>query len=272
MAIACLTFDFDAYSPWIIGGDVSPASLSRGEFGKIGAERLLGLLKDRGIATTWFIPGHTIETFPALCRRIHEAGHEIGHHGYMHEPPNSLDREREAAVLDRGIDSIRTLTGAAPQGYRSPSWNLSPNSVELLLERGLRYDSSLMGNDHRPYRCRVGDVVDPDGPYHFGQESALWEMPVSWSLDDFPHFEYLRQPYLQPGHMAASGVLDNWLDDFRYLSRENPGGLLIYTMHPAVIGRGHRMLMLERLIDGLNDMGASFRRLDQALDETTTGG
>ena len=103
-------------------------------------------------------------------------------------------------MLDRGSEHIRRLTGSSPIEYRSPSWDLSEHSVELLLDRGFRYDSSLMGHDHQPYRCRTGDMVDREGPLHFGEETTLWEMPVSWSLDDYPHFEYTRRiGLLQPG-------------------------------------------------------------------------
>ncbi len=247
---------------------MTPTQLSRGEFGVVGAERLLALLRRRDIRATWFIPGHTIDTYPEACARIHEAGHEVGHHGYLHEPPATLDREGEAAVLDLGIDRIRQLTGAPPAGYRSPSWDLSEHTVDLLLDRGFRYDSSLMGHDHQPYRCRTADVVVTDGPMRFGRETALWELPVSWSLDDYPHFEYTRRTgLLQPGLAPTAGVLENWLDDFRYFAREAERGVLTYTMHPQVIGRGHRMLMLERLISGLASLGARFARMDEALEE-----
>lgn len=266
--LVCLTFDFDAVSSWILRGETTPTSLSRGEFGLVGAERVLALLERRGIRATWFVPGHTIDTFPDACARVHAAGHEIGHHGYLHEPPATLTRAEESAVLDRGLECIRRLTGGAPSGYRSPSWDLSGHTVELLLERGFRYDSSLMGHDHQPYRCRVGDVVTRDGPMRLGTASDLWELPISWSLDDHPHFEYLRRAgTLQPGLSWAGGVLENWLDDFRYFARTAEGGVLTYTMHPQVIGRGHRMLMLERLIDGLAELGARFARLDEALEE-----
>jgi peptidoglycan/xylan/chitin deacetylase (PgdA/CDA1 family) len=268
--LACLSFDFDAVSSWIFRGETTPTALSRGEFGVVGAGRLLSLLERRGIRATWFVPGHTIETYPDVCARVHAAGHEIGHHGYLHEPPARLSRDEEAAVLDRGIDAIRGLTGAEPAGYRSPSWDLSEHTIGLLLARGLRYDSSLMGHDDQPYRCRTGDVVTRDGPMRFGPETGLWEMPVSWSLDDHPHFELVRREgAVLPGLHRAGGVLENWLDDFRYMARETERGVLTYTMHPQVIGRGHRMLMLEGLIAGLDGLGARFVRMDEALEELT---
>ncbi len=267
--LVCLTFDFDAVSPWILRGETTPTALSRGEFGVVGARRVLTALERRGIRSTWFVPGHTIETYPDACARVHAAGHEIGHHGYLHEPPATLSREQEAAVLDRGIECIRQLTGAAPAGYRSPSWDLSQHTVELLVERGFRYDSSLMGHDDQPYRCRTGDVVTREGPMEFGAETDLWEMPISWSLDDHPHFEFIRREGALQGLRRSGDVLENWLDDFRYTARETERGVLTYTMHPQVIGRGHRMLMLERLIHGLDELGARFARMDEALEELT---
>ena len=134
--LVCLTFDFDALSNWIRREMTTPTPISQGEFGVVGTERILGLLRRHEIAATWFIPGHTLETYPAICARIHAAGHEIGHHGYLHEPPATLSRDREEAVLLRGSAAIRRITGSDPRGYRSPSWDLSPHSVELLLAHG----------------------------------------------------------------------------------------------------------------------------------------
>jgi peptidoglycan/xylan/chitin deacetylase (PgdA/CDA1 family) len=266
--LVCLTFDFDAISLWIARGMLSPTAVSRGEFGAVSAERILELLDRHDIHATWFIPGHTLETYPQLCGRIHAAGHEIGHHGYAHEAPAGLSRDEEERVLLRGNEAIRALTGAPARGYRSPSWDLSPHTVELLLRHGFIYDSSMMGHDHLPYRARQGDAIVPDGPARFGAATRLIELPVSWSLDDFPHFEYMRTAaHLQPGLARADDVLANWLDDFRYMARVTDWGVLTYTFHPQVIGRGHRMLSLERLIQTLFDEGATFARMDAAADE-----
>lgn len=266
--LVCLTFDFDAMSLWIARDMTTPTPISRGEFGVVAAGRILDLLRAHDIRATWFITGHTLETYPDVCRRIHAEGHEIGHHGYAHEPPATLNREQEEAVILRGNAAIERVTGAPALGYRSPSWDLSPNTVDLLLAHGFRYDSSMMGDDYRPYFCRRGDVITKDGPARFGPSTSLVEMPISWSLDDFPHFEYLRMPaYLQQGLRRADDVLANWLDDFRYMTRIVDWGVLTYTFHPQVVGRGHRMLLLERLIGEVAEGGATFSRLDDAADE-----
>jgi peptidoglycan-N-acetylglucosamine deacetylase len=249
-ATVCLTFDFDAISLWI--GPyraTSPSMISRGEFGVIGVERILRLLDREGLPGTFFITGHTADTYPDSVKAIVRAGHEVGHHGYLHENPVQLDREQERDVLERGFAALERAAGVRPVGYRSPAWDNSENTIELLREFGFRYESSLMGKDYEPYWCRVGDVVRKDGPYEFGREIDLVEIPVSWILDDFPHFEYVRlENRLSPGLSAPSKVEEIWRDDFDFMYREIDGGVLTLTMHPQVIGRGHRMLMLERLI------------------------
>jgi peptidoglycan/xylan/chitin deacetylase (PgdA/CDA1 family) len=265
--LVCLTFDFDAVSSWIYRGMTTPTPISRGEFGVVAAGRILGLLGARRLASTWFVPGHTLDHWPDVCRRVHAEGHEIGHHGYLHEPPAALSRQEEADVLARGTDAIVRVTGAPPRGYRSPAWDLSQHTVELLLERGFVYDSSMMADDYTPYRARRGDLVEP-ARLAWGEPTSLIEMPVAWSLDDHPHFEFVRREgLLQPGLMATGGVLENWLDEFRYMARTVDWGVLTYTFHPQVIGRGHRMLLLERLVDGLADLGATFVRMDAAAGE-----
>ena len=225
--IVCISFDFDAISGWIARGMGTPTPVSRGEFGVIGAARILALLKKHAIPATWFIPGHTLETYPEACGRVLEAGHEIGHHGWTHRPPASLSREEEEAELVRANEEIKKLTGRHARGYRSPSWDLSPHSVELLLKHGFYYESSMMGNDHSPYRVRLGDRIELQRPAVFGKESRLIEMPISWSLDDYPHFEFVRtQNAVLPGLMNAGSVLANWIDDFLYMKRETDWGII----------------------------------------------
>jgi peptidoglycan/xylan/chitin deacetylase (PgdA/CDA1 family) len=263
--IACLTFDFDAMSGLVARGLTTPTPVSRGEFGAVALPRILDLLKKYDIKSSFFIPGVVIGTYPELCERIVKEGHEVGNHGWTHVPPSSLSYEQEEEGLARGNEAVRALTGKNPAGYRSPSWDLGPNTLKLLLKYGFLYESSMMANDHEPYFVREGDVVHLDKPMEFGRPTSLLEMPISWSLDDFPHFEFLRMANsVMPGLMNASAVLENWLDDFEYMKHTCDWGVLTYTCHPYVIGRGHRMLMLERLIVGLVYKGANFMTMEDA--------
>lgn len=267
--LACLTFDFDAISGWIARGMTSPSPISRGEFGpNVALPRILDLLREYDVTTSWYVPGHTLESYPEQCKQVFDAGHEIGHHGWTHRPPASLSRDEEEAELARANDSIRRLTGRTARGYRSPSWDLSQHSVELLLKHGFVYDSSMMGDDYTPYRVRNGDLIELEKPAVFGPETGLIEMPVSWTLDDYPHFEFIRTPtWILPGNMNANRVLDNWINDFVYLRDNLEWGVITYTFHPFVIGRGHRMLALEKLIRALRDGGAVFTTLENAAAE-----
>lgn len=271
-ATVCLSFDFDAISLWIGPFQArSPSAISRGEFGAVGCRRILDLLAREGISATFFVTGHTAETYPDIVRRIFADGHEIGHHGYLHENPLALESaEREREVLLRGLAALDAVTGVRPVGYRSPSWDNSPWTVELLVEQGFRYESSLMGDDFTPYWCRVGDTIQPDGPYLFGDPVDLVEMPVSWILDDFPHFEYVSLRAIGmnlTGHSAPSKVEEIWRDEFTFMYRDVPTGVYTLTMHPQVIGRGHRFLMLERLIAFMKEhQGVTFSTLADAAE------
>ncbi len=266
--IACLTFDFDVWSGWTARNLMTPTPVSRGEFGLVGAERILSLLGKYGIRTSWCIPGVIIDTYPAACERVVEAGHEVAHHGYSHVPPANLPPEKEEEELARARDCIKRLTGSYPRGYRSPSWDLSPVTIDLLLKYDFDYESSMMGNDYTPYFARQGDRPTVDEPFVFGEETRLVELPISWTLDDYPHFEFVRtRDYVLNGLMNAENVLANWVDDFVYMTRITDWGVLTYTCHPYVIGRGHRMMMLEKLILRLMELGAEFRTMGDAVDE-----
>lgn len=266
--IACLSFDFDTWSGFVARGMATPTPVSRGEFGVVGAGRILDLLGSRGIRSSWYVPGVVIKTYPRACERIVAAGHEVGHHGWSHVPPSWMEADREAEEFARGIEAIEALTGGGPRGYRSPSWDLSDRTIDLMLRHGLRYDSSMMGHDCEPYFARRGDKVAADAPMVFGETTDLVEIPISWSLDDHPHFEFIRsKDEVLPGLSNANAVLENWVADFEYMRRTTDWGMLVYTFHPYVIGRGHRMIILEKLVDALGRMGAEFATLDQVQEE-----
>jgi peptidoglycan/xylan/chitin deacetylase (PgdA/CDA1 family) len=267
--IVCLTFDFDGISGFIARGQTSASWISRGEFGlRVGAPRLLALLKKYAIRSSWYVPGHTIETFPDAVKSVVDAGHEIAHHGWTHRPPASLTREEEEAELVRGNEAVKRISGQYARGYRSPSWDLSPHSIELMLKHGFTYDSSMMGDDYTPYYPRQGDVIELEKPAVLGKHSALVELPIHWSTDDSPHFEFVRsENNIRQGLRNANDVLGNWVNDFLYLRDTMEWGVLTYTCHPFIIGRGHRIMMLERLIQRLLDEGAAFQRMDETADE-----
>ena len=241
--VAMLTFDVDGVSGAINQNPDSarlPSFMSAREYGpSVAAPRILELLNKYDIKASFYVPGYVAETHEGLVRDIYERGHEIGHHGYMHEPPATLTPEQEAAVLDRGSAILERITGAKPVGYRSPSWELSEQSLDLLADRGFLYDSSLMGDDI-PYN------VDVNG-------RSLVELPVHWELDDVPYFNY--SPALGVRNVAADPqqVYRVWSAAFEGMYHY--GRSFMLTMHPYTIGRPGRLRMLERLIQYIQTFG-----------------
>lgn len=247
--VVCLTFDFDTFS-FRIGRmkHYSPTLISRGEFGNIGAQRILDLLSKHDLRATFFTPGYTLESYENTAKEIFRKGHEIAHHNYLHETPLELDREEESRIIDKANKIIENLTGKKARGYRSPSWDLSENTLELIIEKGFVYDSSLMAHDYLPYYVRSGDIPDENGPFKFGENTRMIEIPISWSLDDFAFFEP-DDDLPGAGLKEARAVERNWIADFDYMTRHLPTGVFTPTMHPQVIGRGHRMEILENMIN-----------------------
>lgn len=246
-----MTFDFDGLSSYIsLGASNSPSMLSRGEFSPTGVYRILSLLEKFEAPATFFVPGHTAFLFPKVVRDAAMAGHEVAHHGFVHENPTKLDVAEERRVLERGIAALQQVVGQTPVGYRSPAWEISPSTVELLVEHGFEYESSLMGSDYQPYWCRVGDRASTTEPFVPGTPVDLVELPVAWHLDDVPFFERFYTSHLiSDGLRTPSHVEEIWLGEFDYLYNEVGSGLLTLTMHPEVIGRGHRIGLLRRVLE-----------------------
>jgi peptidoglycan-N-acetylglucosamine deacetylase len=262
----CLSFDFDALSVWLGPGRATPATLQRGEYGaRVGVPRLLQMLEQERLPATFFVPGHTADSFPEETEAIVAAGHEVGHHSYAHRDPSTQTAEDERADFERGLAAL-DRRGVRPRGYRSPSADMSPHTLGLLEEHGLLYDSSLQGGDFTPYRPRVGDAVSSDEPLARGREAALWELPMSFELDDWPHFQFMFEPY-RAGLAPPSSVLEIWTGELDWMDAHVDGGVLCACMHPQVIARGHRLAMLERFVSHARERGARFARLGDVAAE-----
>jgi len=280
----CFNPHFDAVALWIgsFGGADSPCDISRGVFGaKRGVPRLLDLFKHYNITTTWGVTGHSMESFPRAAEMLAESGHEIAIHGYVHENPLAMTRQQEADVLDRTIEIITATTGTPPVGYMAPWWELSPNTVELLLSRGILYDSSLMEDDYHPHYLRIGDrwtKIDYAGeakdwmqPWQAGEPVDLVEIPASWHLDDAPPTLFVKAMVNSHGWITGRQLEEIWKDQFDWVYRHYDYAIFPVTIHPDSAGKPHVLMMLERLIDHMlahsgvrmvtfAEMAADFRR------------
>jgi peptidoglycan-N-acetylglucosamine deacetylase len=256
----CLTFDFDAMSVWLAYDRVTPAMLARGEFGaRVGVPRILELLRSHGTEATFFVPGHTVESFPDETTEIVDAGHEVAHHSYAHIDPSRQTPDEERADMERAWAALERA-GVTPLGFRSPSADLSDSTLELVEELGFLYDSSLMTDDYRPFRPRIGDRVARGVPLERGREARFWELPLCFELDDWVHFQFNFDPY-RKGGAPPSDVLEIWQAELDWMDDNVDGGVLTVTMHPQVIGRGHRVAMLDAFIRHAGERGARFARM-----------
>ena len=276
--------DLDAVAGWLgsYGGENSPDDISRGIFaGEVGTPRLLRLFDKLGIKTTWFIPGHSIETFPEETKMIVEAGHEIGMHGYSHENPLAMTPQQEEAVLVRCIELIDQVSGRRPTGYVAPWWEFSHVTNELLLKHGIKYDHSLMHKDFECYYVRVGDhwtKIDLSLPAADwmqglvrGQETDLIEIPANWYLDDLPPMMFIKNSPNSHGFVNPRDIEQMWRDQFDYVYREYDDAVFPITIHPDVSGRPQVLLMLERLTAYITTHpGVRFGTFDEIADDFAT--
>lgn len=270
MTQVCLTYDFDAVSVWLHDPELeaTPTNRSRGRFGaEVGLPRLLDLHDDRDVPATWFVPGHTIESFPSACADIVDRDHEVAHHGWAHRPPAdypSADAER--ADLERGIEAIADLTGGPPAGYRSPSWDLSEQTLDLLVDLDFAWDSSGMARDFECYR-HTADGIREDDTYAAGSDRGLPCLPVSWLRDDFPRLNVV------PGAGAAdeAAVFREWREGFDWAHERLAESVFVLTMHPQVIGQGHRVQRLGELVDHMAAAGAEFTTASEAVARFEAG-
>ncbi len=231
-----LTFDVDGETPWRGEGPEYSRRLtvlSQGRFGpERGLHRVLALLAEHQIPGTFYVPGYTVEEFPGVITAIGGGEHEFAHHGYMHLGTDGLDESTQRAELERGLAAFERH-GIRPVGYRSPGWELTPETLGMLAGFGFSYDSSLMADD-RPYWEVSGSM-------------PLLELPGHWTLCDWPFFGFT--PY-HGGLLASPDRIERiWLEE--YESAVTDRRVFTLTMHPEAIGRGYLTRMLDRVITAM---------------------
>ena len=264
------------------GGGDSPSDIQRGVFaGEVGTIRLLKMFRKYDLRTSFFIPGHSIETFPDQTRRIVDEGHEIGAHGYLHENPIAMTPAQEEAVLARSVELIEKFSGKAPRGYVAPWWEMSAVTAALLKKYGFTYDHSQGYRDFQPFYARVGDEwsgIDFSKtaeawmkPMKHGTEIDLVEIGANWYMDDLPPMMFMKKVPNSHGFVNPRDIEQMWRDQFDWVYREMDYAVYAFTIHPDVSGRPQVLMMLERLIEHINghagvrwmtfeEIAADFRR------------
>ncbi len=257
--------DLDAVAGFLgsWGGGDSLYDMQRGIFaGQVGTPRVLRLLEKYNIKATWFIPGHSIETFMGQTKSVAQMGHEIGAHGYSHEPPTKLTRTQEEDILKRSIELIEDVSGKRPSGYSAPWWEPSAHTFDLLLEHGFKYGHTQAYHDFLPFYARVGEswtkvdyskpAVQWMKPLIHGKEVDLVEIPTNWYIDDLPPLMFIKQAPNSGGWFNPRDIEEMWRDQFDWVYREMDYAVFPITIHPDVAGRPQVLLMLERLISHIS--------------------
>jgi len=241
-AVATLTFDVDAETPVLAAGRGYArhlSTMSHQAYGpEVGVPRILDLLDELAVPATFFVPGWVAQQRPALAASILERGHEVAHHSYSHRAPTSLTEAEERADFERALE-VFAAQDVPISGHRAALWEASRLTPELVAEHGLRYDSSLMGDD-RPYRLAAG-------------AGAIAELPVHWSLDDWEQYAFLPAPHVGSVITAPSTVLAMWRDELDAMRRF--GCLFNLCVHPFLSARPSRIVALRHLIEFALDRG-----------------
>ena len=252
-----LTFDMDGESLWRCRDPENanrPVTLSQGRYGpEAGMPRILRMLKKYGLPATFFIPGFTVDQYRDVVKRIVEDGHEIGNHGWSHTYPDNMDGyEAEKKEYMDCNNIMEEVAGIRPKGYRSPAWEFSVNTLDILEEiGGFEYSSNMMDSDKIKYLS-------------FGErDTDFVEIPIHWVLDDAAYWLYsLRTPGkamqpLQSVEQYWTYEFDALLEEFLEEVEENGRSdiCFVLTCHPQIIGRPARMKMLERIVKHMLETG-----------------
>jgi peptidoglycan/xylan/chitin deacetylase (PgdA/CDA1 family) len=224
----------DADSSWISRGLDEPVARSGGQFEvNVGTPCILELMKWFGLKSTFFTPGWIAEQYPKMVEAVIKDGHEIGLHGYLHEPPPKLNEAEEIEAVRRGSAALEAMTGKKPIGYRSPIWQFSPNTVRILHDAGFKYTSDFMHTMLPTWNEVRGAAVD------------MINLPGSWVLDDAVYFQF--HITIRTAMRRAADVLEIYKEEFRAVHAV--GGLFTLVMHPQLSGRPSRVLMLKEFMD-----------------------
>lgn len=236
-----LSFDADHETIPLRDGDPSPMRISQGQYGaRQGVPRIRALLARHSIPATFFYPGVSALLHEDEVRAVARDGHEIGLHSWIHEKNTDLDYEAERSVNLRAAEVLERLAGRAPVGMRTASWDFSVNTLRIIREMGLLYDSSLMGDDD-PYELTAD-----------GEPTGIVELPPEWIRDDAVYFNMHRFSALRP-YTPPSAVEEIFRGEFDGAWEE--GGVFLLTMHPHHIGHRSRLPLLDRLIQHMKARG-----------------
>jgi len=247
------TFDLDADSILHLrhhaSADTRVAALSMLRYGpQVAMPRIVEIYRRFEMRQTFFLPAWCMERYPVAVEQILAGNHEVAHHGYLHEEPNTLAPDEELYWLNRATEVIVAATGERPRGFRAPAYQFSRTTLDHLVAEGFAYDASLMGDDV-PYLLENGHGTVIELPSHIG-------------LDDWPHFMTSRELDYRTTIKPPEQALAVYRAEFDAMWEH--GGLWIAVWHPFLSGRLSRLTAMVELIEHMRDKGnVWFARLDE---------
>ncbi|KAH6962457.1 glucose 1-dehydrogenase [Ilyonectria sp. MPI-CAGE-AT-0026] len=268
------------------GSRPNTSNVSRGSvFGaRIGTKRLLDLFDKQNMKCSWYIPAHTIETFPEDMAIIRDKGHEIGCHGYTHESPGELTTQQFRDVMEKSIQILTDFCGGKrPRGFTAPYWDPHPQQISIMEELGLLYDHSFMHDDFHAY------YAPKDGETHtttdYSKDASAWMkpsitegpsdivvIPGSWTFDDWPAFQFEPSRPNAQGYVDPEVVEKTWRESFLYCYEHYDTFIFPMTIHPQVSGKAHIMRMHKRFIEFVNQFeGVEWCTFEYMAEEFRAG-
>ena len=174
-----LSFDvedwYQVVSERMVGKETQPSPIV-----KINASHILSILAEYQVKATFFVVGKVAEAYPELIKEIHQQGHEIASHGYVHQTLFHHTPESFRSDLRLSLSVLEAITGEKPLGFRAPAFSITQDTLwalDILKEEGIQYDSSIFPIKHRRY----GIQTAPRFPYQieiaFGD--GIMEFPLS---------------------------------------------------------------------------------------------
>ena len=253
---ACaITFDMDADSLIHISkpkdGYNRLYPITMGKYGPlVGVPRILETYKRLGLKQSFFVPGWCIERYQETVEKIVKDGHEIGHHGYLHEDPTQHSADEQSHWFNRALEVHKKIIGKSPRGYRGPVYNITHDVIDELIKNEFDYDSSLMGDDI-PYLMKT-------------KKGQLYEVPVHWGTDDWPPFAHYEEiNYMMPVRSPSMG-LAGFFEEFD--AHYAAGGLWMPILHPFLTGRLARWYQFEKWLERtLSEKNVWFATLEEVV-------
>lgn len=213
----------------------------------IGLPRLIGLYSKYDVESTFFFTAHIIKILPEIIDIVKENGHEIGCHGYKHEPEfffDSLSLEKQIHYLELAKKIIEKESNTKIVSFRAPELLINEDTLEALEKTGFKYDSSIPpqrfdGPFSRGFKKKIKWIWAPRRPYHPSRrsiihkgDSKIIEIPISSFI-----FSYMGTT------MRISPKINKFLQKIVFKEAKKKDIPIVFIIHPTEVIELNRRLL-----------------------------